>query len=103
MKASKLRQIIYTTIPGNIDKFDVLCRVAGRDGESTSINVVPDPLQLFRDRNRARAAQCSPAAIRTVVKYFFHRRRAKFPAGLHSLLSSIRSKFLIRAQRLKQW
>lgn len=86
MWAADLRKIIFTKIPGNIRKFDRLCRVAGRDGESTFVNVVVDPMLAFHDRNRAQAVQCSLAAIRTVVNDVFHRRKERFPAGLHSLI-----------------
>lgn len=72
-----------------MEKFDLLCRVAGRDGqgESTFVNVFIHPMLEFQDRNRARAVQCSSTAIRTVVSEVFHRRRERFPAGLHSLIN----------------
>lgn len=85
-KAADLRQIILTKIPDTIERLDMLCRIAGRDGEPSTCALVIDPRAEFRERNRAWGIQPSFAAIKALTNELFHHTRVRFPAGLHSLV-----------------
>lgn len=88
--ATDLRQIIFTKVPDNTEKFDLLCRVAGRDGEPSTCVVVFEPRRDFRDSNRARANQPSFAAVKPIIQELFHRGTIPHPAGPLSLMADAR-------------
>lgn len=79
MMAADLRQIMLTKLPGTLGRFDMPCRTAGRDGEPSTCVLAIDPRVEFREANRF-------AAIKAVANELFHRNRARFPTGLHSLV-----------------
>lgn len=85
--AADLRQIVFAKIHGDIEKFDQLCRVAGRDGEPSTCVVVFEPRRDFRDSNRARAITPSFAAVKLIIQELFHRGTIRHPAGALSLMA----------------
>lgn len=87
MNATDLRQIIFATLPGAVENFDLLCRVAGRDGQPSTCVVVFDPRRDFQDDNRARGTPSSLAAVSSVVQELFHRSIISHPSGRFSLMA----------------
>lgn len=84
--ATDLRQIIFDMTPGTIEKFDLLCRVAGRDGEPSNCVFVFQPKRDFLESNRHQANRPSFASVKTVVHEIFHRSVMEHPAGTLSLI-----------------
>lgn len=90
ISAADLRQIIFDITPGTIEKFDLLCRVAGRDGEPSNCVFVFQPKRDFLESNRDQANRPSFASVKTVVQEVFHRSIIKHPAGPLSLMNDRR-------------
>lgn len=85
--AADLRQIIFDMNPSTIEKFDLLCRVAGRDGEPSNCVFVAQPKRDFVESNRDQANLLSFASVKTVVHEIFHSSAMKHPAGTRSLIN----------------
>lgn len=77
-------------MPGNIEKFDLLCRLSGRDGRASTCVLVFDRKREFLERNRAQAVQTSLASVKAIVQEVFHKNEAKFPTGTFSLIADAR-------------
>lgn len=86
ISSTDLRQIIFHMTPGTIEKFDLLCRVAGRDGEPSNCVFVFQPKRDLLESNRHQANRPSFASVKTVVHEIFHRSVTKHPAGTLSLI-----------------